>query len=85
MKKLTLSLVSLACMFLTGCGKRPYQSYKTTYKTQGAQQFDDKSVAPAEATKKNIKNMTLQEVRAARIYFEERDDIELIEKALAAL
>ncbi len=85
MKKLTLSLLSLAFIFLTGCGKKPYQAYRTTYKTQGAEQFDDKSVDPAQATRKNIKNMTLQEVRAARKYFEQRDDIELIEKVLARI
>jgi outer membrane protein assembly factor BamD (BamD/ComL family) len=82
MKKLTLTLLALAFIFLTGCGKRPYQAYRTTYKTEHAEHFDDKSVAPEQATKKNIKNMTLQEVRAARIYFENRDEIELIEKVL---
>jgi outer membrane protein assembly factor BamD (BamD/ComL family) len=82
MKKLTLTLLSVAFILLTGCGKRPYQAYRTTYKTERAVQFDDKSVTAAEANKKNIKNMTLQEVRAARVYFEQRDDIELIEKAL---
>ncbi len=74
--------MALGFILLAGCGKRPYQAYKTTYKTQGAEQFDDKSVTAAQATKKNIKHMTLQEVRAARVYFESRDDIELIEKAL---
>ncbi len=85
MKKLSLTLLALVFIFLTGCGKRPYQAYRTTYKTERAEHFDDKSVEPAQATKKNIKNMTLQEVRAARIYFEQRDEIELIEKALARI
>lgn len=85
MKKSTLSFLSLVFIFLTGCGKKPFQAYRTTYKTAGAQQFDDASVSGADATKKNIKNMTLPEVRAARVYFEQRDDIELVEKVLARI
>ncbi len=82
MKKSTLILVSLGFMLITGCGKRPYQAYKATYKTDRAVQFDDKSVSASEANKKNIKHMTLQEARAVRVYFEQRDEIELIEKVL---
>ncbi|MBY0110226.1 MAG: tetratricopeptide repeat protein [Candidatus Babeliaceae bacterium] len=82
MKKSTLILISLGFMLITSCGKRPYQAYKTTYKTDRAVQFDDKSVSAEQANKKNIKHMTLQEARAARVYFEQRNDIELIEKVL---
>ena len=81
MKKIVSLLFPL--VLLVSCSKRPYAAYKTTYKTERAEQFDDKSVVAADAIKKNIKNMTIQEARAARVYFEKSDDIELIEKTLA--
>jgi|GEM_PF-6101525 outer membrane protein assembly factor BamD (BamD/ComL family) len=81
-KKIFLNGLSVALMLmLPGC-KKPYETYKTTYKTEGAQHYADKAVDPLEATKKNIKHMTLPEVRAARVYFEQKDEVELIEKTL---
>jgi outer membrane protein assembly factor BamD (BamD/ComL family) len=84
MKTLILRLLGLILLWvLPGCFKKPYESYKNQYKTNAAQQYADKAIDPAQAIKKNIKYMTLPEVRAARIYFEEHNEIELIEKALA--
>lgn len=85
MRKLSFVLLLLG---LTGCFKKPYHTYQTSYKTQGAKQFydttaADEEVTPKEAVKKNIKYMTLPEVRAARIYYEESGEVEIIEKALA--
>lgn len=67
---------------LTGCARKPYSAYKDTYKTAGAEKFDDKSVTAAQANKKNIKNMNLAESRAARRHFENANEMELIEKTL---
>lgn len=80
MKKIFLCGLVLA--LVPGCFKKPYETYKTIYKTEGAQLYADKAVDPLQAIRKNIKNMNLQEVRAARIYYEERGDVELIEKTL---
>ncbi len=84
MKNLKHSLFPcLMLAFLSGCFKKqPYQEYRSTYRTEGAKKFDEKVVTPQEATRKNIKNMSLPEVRAARIHFEEQDDLELVEKTL---